>query len=229
MLGINNSEIDYRFGDRIAKRRKECGFKSQTDLAEKMVPAFEDGDEHARAVESRRKLVSNWESGKSHPSLRDFVDLCKLLDCDMEYLLGDIEVPRKEIKSAMDITGLSAEAINALSCLSDSNYVNVLSALIEDANFEYLMYLIGKRFEYSLPQSRVQPIVKMEQGKYHLKNAKAYHESLSKNEVDIHIDGGHLIAQKKNLLDSLINSALVDRMHEMAMNYEQIKGVNHRG
>lgn len=35
MFGINNSEIDYRFGDRIAKRRKECGFKSQTDLAGK--------------------------------------------------------------------------------------------------------------------------------------------------------------------------------------------------
>lgn len=137
-----------------------------------------------------------------------------------------------ETKGTMDSLNLRPIEKAKIDCakkLFATISTGMVSALIEDANFEYLMYLIGKRFEYSLPQSRVQPIVKMEQGKCHLKNAKAYHESLSKNEVDIHIDGGHLIAQKKNLLDSLINSALVDRMHEMAMNYEQIKGVNHRG
>lgn len=161
---------------------------------------------------------------------------CKVLEQHpVDVLVTDIEMPGGsglDLQKWVLAKGIKLVTI-FLTCHASFEYaqdairLHIFDYILKP--LRYLMYLIGKRFEYSLPQSRVQPIVKMEQGKYHLKNAKAYHESLSKNEVDIHIDGGHLIAQKKNLLDSLINSALVDRMHEMAMNYEQIKEVNHRG
>ena len=221
MFGSNYSK--YNFGDRILKRRKECGFRAQVDLAEKMVPACEDAGENERNIESKRKAISNWESGKSYPPLQDFTWLCEVLDCDPQYLLGDIDVPRKETKSVMEITGLSEGAVKKIQRINEeSEYIDILSALIEDSNFEYLMYLFCKRFEYSL-YPVVTPIIKTENGKTHLKNAKDFYSSVRKNEVNISLDNSNLIAKKSNLLDSLISSAIIDRMQTVAMAHRKIR------
>ena len=159
MFGTNYSKYD--FGDRIAKRRKECGFRAQVDLAEKMVPPCQDADENARNVESKRKAISNWESGKAYPPLQDFALLCETLDCDPQYLLGDINVPRKETKSVMEITGLSQKATNALLSLRRNNKVDwgldTLNFLLESEGMEDLLYFMtafstaGNRFIDSYP------------------------------------------------------------------------------
>lgn len=144
MFGTNYSKYD--FGDRIAKRRKECGFRAQVDLAEKMVPPCQDADENARNVESKRKAISNWESGKAYPPLQDFALLCETLECDPQYLLGDINAPRKETKSVMEITGLSQKAVERLSRISDTNkmtwWSSILNLVVENDSFPELLHVM---------------------------------------------------------------------------------------
>lgn len=144
IFGINFTKYD--FGNRIAKRRKECGFKSQAALATYMVPSNDNGDDYAKQVESKRKAISNWESGKADPPLFEFALLCKLLDCDAQYLLGEIDTPKAETKTVMEITGLSEKSVDALVCIKRENRVtwwaDALSLIIENANFIDLLHTI---------------------------------------------------------------------------------------
>ena len=128
------------------ERRKHCGFKSQAALAACMVQSNGKDDEQGNLVESKRKAISNWEKGSANPSLSDFVLLCKILDCDTQYLLGEIDVPRVEEKAVMDITGLSEKAVEKLIRIKDGNCVtwwsDTLNLIIENENFIDLIHTI---------------------------------------------------------------------------------------
>ena len=128
------------------ERRKHCGFKSQAALAACMVQSNGKDDEQGNLVESKRKAISNWEKGSAYPSLSDFVLLCKILDCDTQYLLGEIDVPRVEEKSVMDVTGLSEKAVEKLIRIKDGNCVtwwsDTLNLIIENENFIDLLHTI---------------------------------------------------------------------------------------
>ena len=144
MIGKNYSEI--KFGDTLMQRRKACGFRSQADLAEKMIPISQDGDEHARNIESKRKTISNWESGKTTPSLADLIALCNILDCDLEYLIGDIDVPRKETLTAMELTGLSEKTLKNVFNLRRNNQIDwgldTLNFLLESEKIKEFIYFL---------------------------------------------------------------------------------------
>lgn len=144
IFGNNFTRFD--FGDRIAQRRKMCGFKSQAALAACMVPENDNADEYAKAVESKRKAISNWESGKSDPSLADFVLLCGLLNCDEKYLLGEISVPRADMKTVMDIIGVSETSVEKLMSISRHNsetwWCDTLNLIIESEEFVDLLRTI---------------------------------------------------------------------------------------
>lgn len=143
---FGNNFTKYDLGDRIANRRKACGFKSQTSLAMCMVPQNDNGDDYAKQVESKRKAISNWESGKADPPLSEFTSLCKLLDCDAQYLLGEIDTPRIETKTVMDITGLSEKSVDMLLHIKRGNKMtwwgDTLNLIVEDANFIDLLHTV---------------------------------------------------------------------------------------
>lgn len=155
MIGNNFSETD--FGDRLMRRRKKCGFRSQADLAEKIMPISqddnEDGDEYARNVESKRKTISNWERGKATPSLADLIALCNILDCDIEYLIGDIDVPKKEVADVMAVTGLTQKAVDAFLQLSKDD-MEILNEILVSPHLLELISAISKGAE--------SPIIKKE-------------------------------------------------------------------
>lgn len=133
MLGKDFSIYD--FGQRLADRRKACGYRSQSDLATAIVPLFDDSDEYEKRIESKRKSISNWESGKHEPSISDFALLCELLECDPEYLLGTIDVPQKATKSVMDVTGLDEKAVSKLQREIGNVRLHYLSKLILQKDF----------------------------------------------------------------------------------------------
>ena len=45
--------------------------------------------------DSRQKTVHNWESGKTSPDYDTLKKMCRILDCDTDYLLCMQESPRK--------------------------------------------------------------------------------------------------------------------------------------
>lgn len=144
MIGKNYSLL--KFGDTLMKRRKACGFRSQANLAEKMVSISQDGDEYSRNIESKRKTISNWEGGKAAPSLADLIALCNILDCDIEYLIGDIDVPRKETLTAMELTGLSEKTLKTVLNLHRNNQIDwgldTLNFLLENEKIEEFLYYL---------------------------------------------------------------------------------------
>lgn len=111
-----------------------------------MIPKNDDADEYAKAVESKRKAISNWESGKSDPPLADFALLCRLLNCDEKYLLGEIDVPRADTKTVMDIIGISEESVEKLMYISRHNretwLCDTLNLVIESKEFIDLLRTI---------------------------------------------------------------------------------------
>lgn len=58
--------------------------------------------------------VQSWEQGKSTPAADVLCNICDLLDCDADYLLGRINQRTHDIDDAHRYTGLSAEALEQL-------------------------------------------------------------------------------------------------------------------
>ena len=78
---------------------------------------------------------------------RKILNLCEILDCDIDYLLGNIDVPRHITQDMMDLTGLSEGACEKLKYLQLKNCstgnLDCLSLLIDDVDFSYFLSLIS--------------------------------------------------------------------------------------
>ena len=103
-----------------------CGFSPETK-------GLDDTDAHA--VFNKTQNIRNWERGANMPSLKDFAKLCRILQCDPDYLLyAEQTQPRKETQTAMEITGLSQEVINNLIELKQVDLIRLDGA---DDNLAY--------------------------------------------------------------------------------------------
>ena len=169
--------------------------------------------------------VKKWEQGKAVPDFGTLCTLCDIFQCSMDYLVAENDLPSHDLQFIHDEIGLPLEGIVKLQKIRMENreYSDILSALIMDGNFEYFLYLLDKRFAYSTPEMNVQPVIKNIDGEVRCANAKEYHDSLREREVRISLDGSQIIAKKKNLIDTLISSALTDSMQNLANEYMAIK------
>lgn len=107
-----------KFGVNIQKRREQLGL-TQTQLAEKIwEEEIKTSDNEPSAVkEQKRKNIGNYENGKFPKGGDIYYRLCKVLDCDMDYLFGLIDTPKHAQTDIMKETGLSEPAVaNLLVC-----------------------------------------------------------------------------------------------------------------
>lgn len=58
--------------------------------------------------------IQSWEQGKSTPTAEVLANICDLLECDADYLLGRIDQRTHDINDAHRFTGLSAQALEQL-------------------------------------------------------------------------------------------------------------------
>ena len=58
--------------------------------------------------------IQSWEQGKSTPTADVLANICELLDCDADYLLGRIDQRTHDITDAHRYTGLSPAALEQL-------------------------------------------------------------------------------------------------------------------
>lgn len=66
----------------------------------------------AEKLNIQRQALSNWEKGNTTPSLENLIALCQILNCNINYLLGVIDLPEIEpISTASYYSGISTEII----------------------------------------------------------------------------------------------------------------------
>lgn len=90
-----NKKIKEKIGDRIAGALDERKLRKE-DLYNEM--------ENEYGVKA--ETIKKWESGRSMPNAIGLYYLSKVLDCDMEYLMGEQTDMRKDIDMLSEKTGL---------------------------------------------------------------------------------------------------------------------------
>lgn len=141
------------FSNRLSKLRKDRGFKTQYALAkaynEKFQPRRRDdtaGNEgNFGGILGTIKNYEN-ENKDLSPKLSVVCNLCDILDCDIDYLLGNIDVPRHETADIIASTGLSEEAVNTIHTLRRNNQIDwgldTLNFILQSTNIENFLYFM---------------------------------------------------------------------------------------
>ena len=109
---LNENQIHSVFGERLKKKRLECGL-SVIDLYAKI---YDISDDAKKDLVSRDcNTIYQWQKGICMPKdLKTIVKLCTILNCSVDYLLGIDNCNNKDNQSISEITGLSDNAIDHL-------------------------------------------------------------------------------------------------------------------
>ena len=118
----------------------------------------------AEELEVNIDTVKSWEAGEFLPSLLHLRDLCEILDCDADYLLGLIDRPYKRAYDLEADTGLSKKSCALIHNLPHIftdyqgnefpySFTDALDSLLSDELFmpflnEYMTYTVSSMRAY---------------------------------------------------------------------------------
>lgn len=113
----------YSLGEGMKRARNNAGY-TQKSLAERLAVSL--------------KTVMNWEQGIATPSIDTLMMLCKLYNCDLDYLAGRIDCKTHSVQDISEYTGLTEKAVEMLhewnNTLGGKFLLFTLSSLIEQKN-----------------------------------------------------------------------------------------------
>ncbi len=111
-----NGNIDSKkLGNNIAKLRKTLPGNKRAEMSQEelanaiIVKGKKEKEERAISV----RTINSWECGKKLPSLKHLLKLCKVLNCDIDRLLGKRDYSTKELELICEYTGLTEKAVNS--------------------------------------------------------------------------------------------------------------------
>ena len=134
------------FATRLAELRKARGFTSQSNLAKAYNEKFptrrrDDAAGNEGNFNGILGTIKNYENPNKNvnPNLNIVCNLCEILDCDIDYLIGKIDVPHHETADIMAATGMTQEAVNRLRGFATRPegelYPLVLSRMVDSSFF----------------------------------------------------------------------------------------------
>lgn len=127
--------------ERIKKQRISLGLK-QEELALK--------------INVSRTTIISWESKEGViPKIEFLLSLCEVLQCDTDYLLGKIDMPRNATTDIHKYTGLSEMAINNLVKIKDYKIFKVLDKFLSNVS---LLSILGHIYIYRQAKSDYEKI-----------------------------------------------------------------------
>lgn len=157
-------------GVRIAKRRVSLTAERAEILNGKQITQ----ELLAELMGVSRETIKKWENGATSPSIENIRKLCAVLDCDYDYLFGDINTPYRVGFSLEEDTGLSPEACatihnikhytEAIAGKSASDMlVGTLDAVLRSEDFIPLLkaialYSVMKNQPDNLPEGDKKPL-----------------------------------------------------------------------
>ena len=134
------------FADRLQRRRIACGYKSQAAFAKAFNIRFRNGAalNETDAPSGILGTIKNYENPKhtGMPRLDIVVEMCQLLNCEIDFLLGKIEEPKHIHQEMLDQGGLSNAAADQLVYWKThgTRYTETLNHIISSANFDHALY-----------------------------------------------------------------------------------------
>ena len=118
------------FGDSIKVIRKREGAKrglhnsrgkprslSQPELAEELNVSLDS--------------VKNWEQHYNVPEMETLLKICKMYQCDLDWLFGRIKEPTHEIKYVSEVTGLAPDVVEKMTTCD----VSIINSLVQSDLF----------------------------------------------------------------------------------------------
>ena len=92
----------------------------------------------AESLGVERRTVSSWENGNTLPSIEFVVLICELLDCPIEFLLNEFEIPEiAPISNASLYSGISTDIIRQ--ALDNPEYLDFLNFFMHPKNCSSLL------------------------------------------------------------------------------------------
>lgn len=142
----DNTDINVNystFGSRLKKARRDKGL-TQNGLSDK--------------IGICRDTLVKWERDAASPDLKLVVELCKILDCDIGYFVGEYDTKKRVSDDLCSLTGLSEGAAKKLSELSKEEKSYLDDLLTRESFFmeisahysSYLQGMITSKQEYDL-------------------------------------------------------------------------------
>lgn len=123
----------YNFDVKLIKTRLKELRKSKKITQSKLA------EEIYRATDTGRTAVTNWENTKCQtlPDLQTLMDICNVLECDLDYLVGGSEIESQDFQTMSDALHISKESINTLT--DNSDYGSFLDNIINNKVFEEVL------------------------------------------------------------------------------------------
>ena len=116
------AEALFEFKEIFIERFKERQYTlnlNNKDIADKFLKSYKeryDKNCEKKFINHINKWISNSDDNTSLPQPHHLSILADILDCDTDYLLGNQALPRKNIQTFADGTGLQYESIENLYC-----------------------------------------------------------------------------------------------------------------
>lgn len=139
------------FAIRLFERRKKCGYSSREDFAEaynKRYGKYDKNSPCGGVLGTLKKYENPFHPGM--PRLDIVTNMCEMLDCDIDFLLGKIDHPKHIYEAMNKECGLSDRATEQLVYWKRMNKTDVVNMILESANFDDLLYY-AKEMMKALP------------------------------------------------------------------------------
>lgn len=110
----------FSFKEGFKRARKKGGY-TQKSFAEEFNISIE--------------TVKNWEQGRNVPEIETLEKLCNFFQCDVDYLLGNMQCETHDKQFIQDYTGLSEKSIDVLQTekyFKSSHCIEIINILLND-------------------------------------------------------------------------------------------------
>ena len=166
----NILHFDYKeyltFGSRLKAYRKSKNI-SVNEIVVKILE-YQDNVIDDDLINNFRKTYYNWENDKTTPNIEVLDMMCNILDCDYDFLMGKIDVPKKKTYDIKKLTGLSE---NAIQTLLDLHNETIYNFKIHGGN--YGLINVGSEFEI-IKQATIDFLLSNREGKELLSHIADY-------------------------------------------------------
>lgn len=126
------------FSNRMKERRKAAGYRSIKALASVYNVRFRNGSASLEDDSGILGTLKNYENPNylGVPRLDIVENICELIDCDVDYLLGKIENPKHMYEAMYKEYGISQKSSEQLRYWYEHGYTDIVNFILSSANFD---------------------------------------------------------------------------------------------